>query len=112
MTAADALLAALDAAADDSARAVLIAATPKATQEQLGAIIAHRQMLAVGAAHTAALREFQRAIDAATDDDARRALIAATDPQLMAGWVWSRTASIEAQERRYLMVSGACRNDP
>jgi hypothetical protein len=58
------------------------------------------------AAETAALAEFSRKLDAAPDDDARLAIIAATDPTLVAEWRWRLTATVDDWRRRYLHLAG------
>jgi hypothetical protein len=104
------LLAALDAAHDDDARATLLAAAPQEVREQLAHTLAYRRFIADVARELEnderKRSDFMRLLDAAVDDAARRALITATDPKFLAEWRWRARATEDAWLRRYMALVG------
>jgi hypothetical protein len=116
MTEADALLAALDVASDDEARAALVANCPKKLLEQLHAALFYRKFIADSAAAVAAERAafaaFTSELDAAPDDAARLHIIEAArrDPEggeaFVAEWTWRRTATEADWAARYFAMLG------
>src|SRR5690242_18634581 len=113
----DDLLAALDAAPDDAARAALLAGRSPAELEQLQAALVYRQFhVDVGAAVAAELAAKQRfsvELDAAATDEARLRIIEAAqaDPQRgpswVARWKWERTADLAERTRHFVAALGA-----
>lgn len=117
MNETDRLVAALDAAPDDAARAALLAGCPKNLLAQLNAALVYRRFIAESdaavAAEKAAFEAFTTELDAQPDDAARLLIIEAArrDPQRGAAWLaewhWQRTATTQDWCERYLaMVRG------
>lgn len=112
----DALFAALNAAPDDAARAMLLAsATPELRAKltnRLRYLRLHSETDATCAAEAAAHAEFSRQLDGCADDAARAALIqgAHRDPKRGVAWVsewrWRRTATPDDWRVRYLRMIG------
>ena len=104
------LLAALDAADDDEARAALLAAAPQEVREQLSHTLAYRRFITDVARATEAEQhrrdEFTRSLDSAVDDAARIAIIRAADPAMVAEWRWRARATEDAWLRRYMAAIG------
>jgi hypothetical protein len=96
----DVLSTALDAAADDTERAALLAAAPRPLREQLSARLRYRQF--VRSAEDDPYVAFERELDACNDDSARRVLIAGKDAGFLLEWSWRVRASAEGWQRRYL----------
>lgn len=104
------LLAALDTAVDDKARATLLAAASDETRSQLAHTLAYRRFIVDVARATVdderKLAEFSRALDVAADDVARVAVIRAADPAMVAEWRWRAKATEESWLRRYMAAVG------
>jgi hypothetical protein len=107
---ADRLLTALDAAADDSARATVMAGCSPELLEEVHAHLVYRQMEAAGEEERAAFDRFTAELDAAPDDDARLRLIEAAraDPQrgptFVQEWTWTRGATTQDHANRYMAM--------
>jgi hypothetical protein len=113
---ADSLLAALDAAPDNAARAALLAGRHPRVLEELNAALVYRKLNADVEASLAAQRvaftAFEAELDAAADDAARLKVIEAarSDPQRGPGfvseWTWQRSASATDWAQRYMAMLG------
>jgi hypothetical protein len=101
MSEADQLLAALDAAPDDTARQALLVGCPRDLLGQVHASVAYRTFRAEtdqhSAAESAAFASFTTALNSAPDDAARLKLIETARRErgaaFLAEWSWRRTAS-------------------
>lgn len=104
------LLAALDVAPDDEARAALLAAASDETRSQLANVLAYRRFIAdvARAAENDERKrsDFTRLLDAAVDDATRVAIIRAADPAMVAEWRWRASATEESWKRRYMALVG------
>jgi hypothetical protein len=99
----DALAAELEAAADDTARAAILAAAPKRTREMLQTRLQYQALMRPTVDPYTA---FERGLAAATDDAARTALFAARDARFLSEWRWRATATADSWRRRYLALLG------
>jgi ATPase subunit of ABC transporter with duplicated ATPase domains len=108
MTEVDTLLAALDGATCDDERAVLIAGASFAVLDQLRATLTYRTFMAQTAAdavdEAAAQAAFTRSLQDAADDQARLAIIRATDPRFVGEWQWQQRARPEDFRKRYMAM--------
>jgi hypothetical protein len=110
------LVAELDSAPDDAARAALLEDRSPELLEKLHAVLWYRKFIdevsEKGAAEERAFEAFTAQLDAATDDDARLKIIEAAhhDPQrgqeFVSEWSWRRTASTQDCLQRYLAMLG------
>jgi hypothetical protein len=95
---------ALDAATDDTSRAALLSAAPKAVRDQLTALLRYQALMRPTVDPYDA---FERALDAARDDAARRALFVGRDAAFLAEWAFRARATSEVWRKHYLaMVAG------
>jgi hypothetical protein len=105
------LLAALNNAQDDTARAALLAASPPAVVRAVHARLAYRRLLAesdaVVAQQDAADAEFSRRLTVAAHDAARLTIISGAEPEFLRGWRERRAATESTWRRRYLERIGA-----
>jgi hypothetical protein len=102
---AEQLAAALDAAPDYAARLALLNAAPREMYEQLSVLLVGRKFMAdtdIEAAVAAVLTDlstFSQQLDAARDDDARKAIMEAVaadpdhGPVFISEWDWRRHAT-------------------
>jgi hypothetical protein len=99
------LSAAIDTAATDVQRAGILAVAPREVREQLRVRLTYQKFMR--SVEDDPYADFKRALDAASDDTARRVLIAQRDVAFLAEWSWRVRASAEDWQRRYLELIDA-----
>jgi len=112
----DPVVAALEAAPDDTERAKLIAALTLEERRQLKAELMYRKWKADSEAaceaERAACNAFTARLEAAGNDAERTVIIGAASadpargPKFLAEWRWHRTATYDDYLRRYMQLCG------
>jgi len=77
---------------------------PRAVREQFNARLVYEKFRRV-TERDDSYAAFERALDAASDDATRRALILGRDAAFLAEWAWRVRASSEDWQRRYLEIA-------
>ena len=115
MSDVDQLVAALDAAPDDTARLALLNAAPRRVREGLKAQLFYLKFMAdthaACEAERVAFETFAAQLDAAPSDDVRLAIIQAAEADPARGrawlseWSWRQGATTDHWQRRYLAMA-------